>query len=73
VRFDGKEIVYTDLELDLWVWPDRRYLLLDEKEFQEMVVPRLSLEARRQVCAALDELLGDLRGPGRLFQETALP
>lgn len=73
IRFDGKELVYTDLELDLWVWPDRRYLVLDESEFQAFVAPRLSPEARTQVRAALDELLADLRGPAIRFRHFHRP
>ncbi len=69
IRFDGKELVYTDLELDLWVWPDRRYLLLDEAEFRTAVLPRLSAEDIGRVHAALDELLADVRGHGPLFQD----
>lgn len=31
---DG-ELTFVDLALDLWVWPDARYLVLDEDEFEE--------------------------------------
>jgi protein associated with RNAse G/E len=33
---DG-ELTFVDLALDLWVWPDRRHLVLDEDEFDGLV------------------------------------
>jgi len=69
IHFDGESLQYTDLELDLWVWPNRSYLVLDESEFRSLVVPRLSAEALDQVHAAFQELLADVQGPGRLFRE----
>lgn len=48
-------ISYDDLALDLLVYPDGRQLVLDEDEFQEIII---STEERRCALKALRELRG---------------
>jgi hypothetical protein len=69
ISFDGRAVRYTDLELDLWVWPEGRYLVLDEEEFEAWVVGNMPPEVERKARAALDELLADLAAGRRLFRE----
>lgn len=52
-EFVGNEIRYVDLALDLLVYPDGRQLVLDEDEFESLVVTE---EIRRQALTALCEL-----------------
>ncbi len=70
ISFDGRTVRYTDLELDLWVWPEgREYLVLDEDEFAEEVVRAMPPAVVEQARSAQAELLADLAGGRRLFQE----
>ncbi|MGB9722817.1 MAG: DUF402 domain-containing protein [Chloroflexia bacterium] len=69
ISFDGRTIRYTDLELDLWVWPEGRYLVLDEEEFEACVVRHMPPAVVQKARSALDELLSDLTAGGRLFRE----
>ncbi len=52
VFFDGR-IEYTDLALDLLVYPDGKMLLLDEDEFEEL---DLGIGERQRALAAAEEL-----------------
>lgn len=49
----GSEVHTVDLELDLWVGPDRSMLVLDKQEFEELAL--LDVD-RNAACAALEEL-----------------
>jgi hypothetical protein len=51
--FDDGRIEADDLALDLWVYPDRRKLVLDREEFDGLPI---SGEERQSVLAALEEL-----------------
>ncbi len=56
-------IDWEDLAIDLWVRPDESYLILDEDEFEELV---LDLETREKALGALEEvktLIEKLEGP----------
>jgi hypothetical protein len=57
-RREGDEIRYTDLDLDLLVRPDGRYMVMDEDEYQERAA-RFGYPAdmRAQVAAALADLI----------------
>ena len=53
-KVDDTELTFVDLALDLWVWPDMRYLVLDEDEFEAATyAPDDEASAR----AALAELI----------------
>jgi protein associated with RNAse G/E len=52
-----EELTFVDLALDLWVWPDMRYLVLDEDEFAEHEAALYSAEHTRTARAALAELI----------------
>ena len=67
ISFDGGVIRYTDLDLDLWVWPDHRYRILDEEEFENRVVPAMPESVIRKAREALQTLLTDLEEGGPLF------
>jgi hypothetical protein len=69
IHFDGAVIRYTDLDLDLWVWPDWSYVLLDEELFEERVVPSMPPSLIEKARAGLDTLIADLKAGGALFQE----
>ena len=51
------ELTFVDLALDLWVWPDRRYLVLDEDEFDELAETTYSAEDIAVAREALAELI----------------
>lgn len=57
-RLEAGAIRYDDLELDLWVYPDRRTLVLDRDEFDALPI---SEEERLAVLAGLEELLRKAR------------
>ncbi len=72
---DG-ELTFIDLALDLWVWPDMRYLVLDEDEFAEHEATLYTAEHTQLARAALAELIarteiGTL--PGRAFAGAVPP
>lgn len=69
ITFDGQVIRYTDLDLDLWVWPDRGYRVLDEEDFQARVVSTMPESVVKKARGALEALLTDLQEGGPLFQE----
>lgn len=54
-RFDDGHIRYEDLALDVLVLPDRAAHVLDEDEFEALV---LTEHDRRKARQAIDELLG---------------
>ena len=56
-RVDGDELTFVDLALDLWVWPDSRYLVLDEDEFAELEASTYTAEDAALARAALAELV----------------
>jgi hypothetical protein len=59
-------IAYVDLALDLLVFPDGRYLVLDEDEFANLPIDDLT---RQKALDALDELKA-LAKSGDLLTET---
>jgi len=54
-------ISYVDLALDLLVYPDGRYLILDENEFAELDLDQDTSEKARQ---ALDQLISLVKNGG---------
>jgi protein associated with RNAse G/E len=69
-KVDHTELTFVDLALDLWVWPDMRYLVLDEDEFSELEASTYSAEDVRGARSALAELIERTEGgtlPGRPF------
>jgi len=69
ITFDGETIRYTDLDLDLWVWPDRRFVVLDEDEFARRVEGEMPPGVVARARSALAELLNDLAAEGPLFRD----
>ncbi|MET7640160.1 DUF402 domain-containing protein [Streptomyces sp. NPDC005438] len=66
LRVAGGELRVSDLELDLWVYPDDRPALrLDEDEFLDSGLPEADPEAAARARAAQDELAA-LAAEGRL-------
>jgi len=64
------ELTFVDLALDLWVWPDMRYLVLDEDEFDELAASTYSPEhvvAAREALAELIRRAESNTLPGRPF------
>jgi uncharacterized protein len=51
------ELTFVDLALDLWVWPDLRYLVLDEDELEDLVANGCTTEDLAAARAALTELI----------------
>ncbi|HEX6123080.1 MAG TPA: DUF402 domain-containing protein [Ktedonobacterales bacterium] len=58
-QITGQVISCRDLLLDLWVWPDGRWLVLDEDEFAADTT--LDPATRARARAALEELQGLVR------------
>lgn len=56
-RLEADRLIYTDLALDLLVFPDGRQIVLDEDEFAML---KLTPREREQALAALSELRGSL-------------
>ena len=59
-RLEGNRLLYTDLALDLLVFPDGRQLVLDEGEFANL---EISPQVREQAVTALAELKTRFRQP----------
>ncbi len=57
-RIEPGRVAYTDLALDLLVYPDKRQLVLDEDEFQAL---KIDAATRSQARAALAELQASFR------------
>jgi uncharacterized protein len=67
-RIQADAIRYDDLALDLWVYPDRRTLVLDRDDFDALPLD----EAERQaVLDGLEELLRKARAGRPPFEEAA--
>ena len=68
---DNGVLTFVDLALDLFVYPDRRFLVLDQDEFDELEQGTYRPEDARAAKAALVELIDRAREgtlPGRPFQ-----
>ena len=71
---DG-ELTFVDLALDLFVYPDRRFLVLDQEEFDELAQTTYSaqdVEAAKQAMTELIERAQSGTLPGRAFDGMAL-
>lgn len=53
-RFSDGQIAYVDLALDLLVYPDDQFVVLDEDEFTALA---LNAETREEALAGLDALI----------------
>ena len=53
---NGATLAAVDLALDVFVYPNRQILLLDEPEFEALGLQQSDLAAWRNVLAAVDEL-----------------
>ncbi len=69
-RLEGQQISADDLCLDLFVYPDGRWLLLDEEEFAQLAIAPDEQAAARQALAELRMLVARRRPP---FDEIAAP
>lgn len=63
-EFSNGKIAYIDLALDVLVYPDGKYLILDEDEFRALALP---LQQQTKAWEALDTLL-KLAESGRLAE-----
>jgi hypothetical protein len=63
-EFTPGQIAYVDLALDLLAYPDGRYLILDEDEFEEL---HLDQPTQQKAWQALDQLIA-LAKTGGLIQ-----
>lgn len=58
-KFANAVMDYVDLDIDVLVWPDFRYEILDEADFEENATHfAYSEELRSKVRETLDELIG---------------
>jgi protein associated with RNAse G/E len=48
LKADGRELVYVDLELDVWAHPDGAFLVLDQDDFDELLVAHPQLAETAQ-------------------------
>lgn len=55
-EFSPDKIAYIDLALDLLVYPDGRFLVLDEDEFEDLNISEESQAKARQALATLIDL-----------------
>ena len=60
-RFEGNEIIYMDLAFDLLAFPDGRFLILDEDEFEAL---DLDPETKKQALAGLEALIAIAKDKG---------
>ena len=64
-QIDATTIYTVDLALDLWVWPNRTWRVLDEDEFEALA---LDAAERAAAVAALAELQALVRAGSEPFQ-----
>lgn len=55
-EFNNGKITYIDMALDLLVYPNGKYLILDEDEFEELALPQEQQIQARQALETLVEL-----------------
>jgi protein associated with RNAse G/E len=59
LRAEARELVYVDLELDVWMHPDGRFVVLDQEGYDNLIDERAELaeaaESGRQTLLALVE------------------
>ncbi len=55
-RIETGRVSYVDLALDLLVYPDKRKLVLDEDEFQDLKIDAATRAQARRALAELQEL-----------------
>ena len=48
------EVRAEDLALDVWVWPDRRVLILDEDEFEQLALPEAEARTARETVTEIE-------------------
>lgn len=66
-RFANGQVAYVDLALDVLVYPDGRFLILDEDEFEEL---ELDPETRKHALEGLAALIEIAKNQG-FSQETS--
>jgi protein associated with RNAse G/E len=72
-RVDDGQLTFVDLALDLFVYPDRRFLVLDQEEFDELANGTYrpeDVEAAKHALTELIDLAKAGRLPGRPFDPT---
>jgi protein associated with RNAse G/E len=72
---DG-QLTFVDLALDLFVYPDRRFLVLDQDEFDQLADGTYrseDVEAAKRALAELIDLAHAGRLPGRPFDSAIRP
>ncbi len=69
-EFDGDTIRYIDLALDLLVFPDGRQLVLDENEFDELIIEQDIRQAARMSLRKLQQFFSK---PGKFQLEQFMP
>ncbi len=63
-------LTFVDLAMDVWVYPDRRFLVLDQEEFDELEQGTYRPDDAREAKAALAQLIALTRAgalPSRAF------
>ena len=69
-RLSNGELTFVDLALDLFVYPDRRFLVLDQEEFEQLAANTYHADEVAAAKTALAELIDRAREgrlPGRRF------
>jgi len=69
-EFDGDVIRYIDLALDLLVFPDGRQLVLDENEFDELIIEQDIRQAARMSLRKLQQIFSE---PGKFQWDQFMP
>ncbi|MGI5839420.1 MAG: DUF402 domain-containing protein [bacterium] len=67
----GNILTYIDLELDLFVYPDGKWITLDEEEYKRLAATNLPTDAADAAQESWTELLGQVKrreGPFREIQ-----
>jgi uncharacterized protein len=69
---EGQVLSYVDLALDLLVFPDGKQLILDEDEFNELLLPsdikKQALKSLEEVQSLLDQITKNGSSNPELFQ-----
>ncbi len=63
IELDGDQLRFVDMELDVFVYPDGRFVILDEDELESSNLPAQEQDAARSGLAEVMDLILNRRPP----------
>jgi predicted RNA-binding protein associated with RNAse of E/G family len=63
VEREGDQLRFVDMELDVFVWPDGRFVILDEEDLERAQLPQAETEAAKAGLAEVSTWILERRPP----------